>query len=143
MLEAMEARLLVAAVNADSTTESSAQVARHQFRHRRLLLAMAPRLRLTGVSAQSVTFAGTTGTLKLDDAVAFTGQVSGLAGSDAIDLADVSYGPSTQATFLGNDEGGTLTVTTGRRRQTSRCVGDYLSSNWTCKQRRQWRHHCR
>ena len=39
-----------------------------------------------------MTFAGTTGTLILDDSLAFTGQVSGLAGSDAIDLADVSYG---------------------------------------------------
>ena len=47
-----------------------------------------------GASAESVTFAGSTGTLTLDDAVAFTGQVSGLAGSDAIDLADVSYGPN-------------------------------------------------
>ena len=59
---------------------------------------------IDGASAQSVTFTGSTGTLKLDDAHAFTGQVSGLAGSDAIDLADVSYGPNTTATFLGNTE---------------------------------------
>ena len=45
--------------------------------------------------------------------VAFTGQVSGLAGSDAIDLADVSYGAGTTATFLGNTTGGTLTITDG------------------------------
>ena len=36
---------------------------------------------IDGVSAQPVTFVGTTGTLKLDDAVSFTGQVSGVTGS--------------------------------------------------------------
>ena len=55
-------------------------------------------------SAQAVTFTGSTGILTLNDAVAFKGQVSGLAGSDGIDLADVSYGTNTTATFLGNTE---------------------------------------
>jgi hypothetical protein len=66
-----------------------------------------------GVSDQSVSFEGITGELKLDDAVAFTGQISGLAGSDALDLADMNFGPATTATFLGNTAGGTLTVTDG------------------------------
>ena len=44
---------------------------------------------IDGPSAQSVTFAGSTGTLKLEDAPAFKGQISGLAGADAIDLADI------------------------------------------------------
>ena len=57
---------------------------------------------IDGASAQSVTFTGSTGILMLNDALAFTGQVSGLAGSDAIDLADLSYGANTTATFLGN-----------------------------------------
>ena len=85
---------------------------------------------IDGASAQSVTFAGTTGTLKLDDALAFTGQVSGLAGSDALDLADVSYGANTTATFLGNTTGGTLTVTDGTHTANIALVGNYLSSNW-------------
>src|SRR2546429_8397382 len=68
---------------------------------------------ISGVSAQFVTFTGTIGTLKLDNSLAFTGQVSGLAGSDAIDLADVSYSIQTQVTFLGNSTGGTLTITDG------------------------------
>ena len=80
-----------------------------------------------GASAAAVTFTSTTGTLKLDDAVAFTGQVSGLAGSDALDLADMSYGANTTATFLGNTTGGTLTVTDGTTRPTSR------SSATTCR----------
>ena len=56
---------------------------------------------IDGASAQSVTFAGTTGTLKLDDALAFTGQVSGLTGSDALDLADVSYGAQYDSDLFG------------------------------------------
>ena len=86
---------------------------------------------IDGASAQSVTFAATTGTLKLDDATAYTGQVSGLTGSDALDFADVSYGPDTTATFLGNASGGTLTVTNGTETAHVALVGDYLTSGWT------------
>ena len=86
---------------------------------------------ISGVSAQSVTFTGTTGTLKLDDSLAFTGQILGLAGSDAIDLADVSYGIQTQVTFLGNTTGGTLTITDGVHTANIALQGDYLSSTWT------------
>ena len=87
---------------------------------------------IDGASAQSVTFTGTTGTLKLDHSLAFTGQVSGLAGSDALDLADVSYGANTTATFLGNTTGGTLTVTDGTHTANIALQGNYLSSTWTC-----------
>ena len=86
---------------------------------------------ITGVSSQSVRFAGTTGTLKLDDGLAFTGQVSGLTGSDAVDLADVSYGANTTATFSGNVNGGTLTVTDGTDTAHIALLGDYLKSGWT------------
>jgi hypothetical protein len=89
---------------------------------------------ISGVSAQSVTFTGTTGTLKLDNALAFTGEVSGLAGSDAIDLADVSYGVQTQVTFLGDTTGGTLT-----HRQ-HRAAGRLPVIDLDAVQRRQWRH---
>ena len=86
---------------------------------------------IDGASAQSVSFAGTTGTLKLGDALAFTGQVSGLAEADALDLADVRYGANTTATFLGNADGGTLTVTDGTDTAHIALVGDYLGSGWT------------
>ena len=86
---------------------------------------------IDGASAQSVTFAGSTGTLVLSDALVFTGQVSGVAGSDAIDLSDVSYGPNTQVTFLGNTQDGTLTVTNGTQSANIALVGNYLSSSWT------------
>ena len=86
---------------------------------------------IEGASAQSVTFTGTAGTVILDDAVAFTGQVSGLTGSDTLDLADVSYGSNTTATFSGNASGGTLTVTNGTETANIALVGDYLNSGWT------------
>ena len=86
---------------------------------------------IDGASTQSVTFTGTTGTLKLDDAPAFSGQVSGLTGSDALDLADVSYGPNTTATFSGNIDGGTLTITNGSETAHIALLGDYLDSGWT------------
>jgi hypothetical protein len=86
---------------------------------------------IDGVSAQSITFAGSTGTLKLDDGIAFTGQVSGLTGSDALDLANVSYGANTTASFSGNAEGGTLTVTDGTDTAQIALLGNYLTSGWT------------
>ena len=86
---------------------------------------------IDGASAQSVTFAGSTGSLILGDSLAYKGQVFGLAGSDAIDLTDVSFGPSTQVTFLGNSAGGTLTVTDGTETAQIALQGDYLSSSWT------------
>jgi hypothetical protein len=85
---------------------------------------------INGVSDQSVNFEGTTGELKLNDAGAFTGQVSGLAGSDAFDLADVSFGPNTTVTSLGNTTGGTLTVTDGTHTANVSLVDNCLSSNW-------------
>ena len=98
---------------------------------RPVTVAAGATVEIDGASAQSIIFAGTTGTVKLDDALAFSGQVSGLTGSDALDLADVSYGANTTATFLGNVNGGTLTVTDGTDTARIALVGDYLHSGWT------------
>jgi hypothetical protein len=70
-----------------------------------VMVAEGATVEIDGASAQSVSFASTTGTLKLGDALAFTGRVSGLAEADALDLADVKYGANTTATFLGNADG--------------------------------------
>src|ERR1700733_12062870 len=85
---------------------------------------------INGDSPQPVTFTGTSGILEIDDSDAFTGQVAGLAGTDALDLADISYGATTTATFSGNASGGTLTVTDGTNTANIALVGNYLSSNW-------------
>jgi hypothetical protein len=86
---------------------------------------------ISGFDTQSVTFTGTTGTLTIDHSLAFTGQITGLAGADALDLIDISYGATTTATFLGNTAGGTLTVSDGARTANISLVGNYLSSSWT------------
>jgi len=86
---------------------------------------------IDGASAQSVTFTGTTGTLKLDNPLSFTGQISGLTGSDAIDLANISYGANTTAVYSGNANSGTLTVSDGSDTAQINLLGDYLQSGWT------------
>ena len=77
-----------------------------------------------------MTFTGTTGTLKIDHSLAFGGEISGLSGSDAIDLADVSYGVQTRASFVGDASGGTLTITDGAHTANIALQGNYLSSSW-------------
>ena len=86
---------------------------------------------ISGASSQAVIFEGATGTLKLDDAPAFTGHISGLTGADAIDFADISYGTNTKASFSGNANGGTLTVTSGTQTANIALSGNYLTSGWT------------
>src|SRR5581483_3787458 len=85
---------------------------------------------IVGPGTQSVTFSGSTGTLKIDQSLAFGGQISGLSGSDAIDLADVSYGIQTRASFVGDASGGTLTITDGAHSANIALQGNYLSSSW-------------
>ena len=85
---------------------------------------------ITGASSASVTFTGTTGTLKIDDSVAFKGEVIGLAGKDAIDLGDVGFGANTKVSFSGNIAGGTLTVTDGTHTANITLEGNYLKSGW-------------
>ena len=112
---------------------------RRQWRTRRpvpangapVTIANGATVEIDGPSGQSVTFAGTTGTLKLQDAVLFTGLISGLAGADAIDLSGFAYGANVTATYLGNTTGGTLTVTDGAKTARIALSGDYLSSTWT------------
>jgi hypothetical protein len=86
---------------------------------------------IDGASAQSVTFTGTTGTLKLDSPLSFSGQISGLTGSDAIDLANISYGANTTAVYSGNANSGTLTVSDGPDTAQISLLGNYLQSGWT------------
>jgi hypothetical protein len=86
---------------------------------------------IDGLGGQPVTFAGATGTLKLEDPQAFAGVISGLSGTDAIDLSGFAYGANVKATFLGNATGGTLTVTDRGKTTRIALSGDYLSSTWT------------
>jgi hypothetical protein len=86
---------------------------------------------IAGPGVGAVAFAGSTGTLVIGDTAAFKGQVSGVAGSDTLDLSDIAYNSTTTATFLGNASGGTLTITDGTDTAEIALAGDYLSSTWT------------
>ena len=94
-------------------------------------IANGATVEIAGPSAQSVTFAGTTGTLRLEDPQAFTGVISGLTGADAIDLSSLAYGANVEATYSGDATGGTLTVSDGTKTARIALSGNYLSSTWT------------
>lgn len=73
-------------------------------------------LEFGAASDQQVLFdAGAAGTLKLDDAAAFSGNVAGFGEDDKIDLGGISYGASTHLTYVANDfgTGGMLLVDDG------------------------------
>jgi fibronectin-binding autotransporter adhesin len=81
-----------------------------------------------------ITFAdGSTGTLKIDHSETFTGEISGLD-DNTLDLADIKWGSHTKISFVGDANGGTLTiVNTDDPTQVAHIHldGDYLGSSWT------------
>jgi autotransporter passenger strand-loop-strand repeat protein len=83
------------------------------------------------IGSGTITFAGG-GELKLDQSAAFTGLISGFALPDILDLADISFGPSTSATFVeaGNNTVGTLTVTDGMHTANLILLGQYMTSQF-------------
>ena len=101
-------------------------------------IATGATIEIAGADSGTVTFEGATGTLKLDDAPAFTGQIFDFTGngnvssSDQIDLKDISYGPETTASYTGNANGGTLTVRDAQHDTAQiSLVGDYENSTFT------------
>jgi hypothetical protein len=115
---------IVVAISTATTLSSSANTTPS------ITIANGATAEINGISDQSVNFTDTTGTLKLDQSLVFSGQVSGLAGSDAIDFADVSFGTNTTATYSGNTNGGTLTVSDGIHTANVALEGNYLASTW-------------
>jgi hypothetical protein len=81
-----------------------------------------------------ITFAdGSTGTLKIDYAEKFTGEISGLD-DNTLDLADITFNSHTKISFVGDANGGTLTiVNTDDPTKVAQIHldGDYLGSTWT------------
>ena len=62
-------------------------------------IASGAALELIAADSVSVHFNGSTGTLILDHSSAFAGQISGLSGSDQIDLKDIAYGTGTTVAY--------------------------------------------
>lgn len=86
-----------------------------------------------GVSSTSFAFAGQSGTLELDQSQSFTGQISGFAGGDQIDLADIAF--DSKLATLGysvnsGNTGGTLSVSDGTHTANLALLGSYMASNF-------------
>src|SRR5262249_22292072 len=81
----------------------------------------------------NVAFAGSTGTLSLKDPANFTITISGLTGSDAIDLANIDLSQNAKAEFVGYDpikNISTLIISDNQTIDTIYLVGDYSHSTW-------------
>ena len=87
-------------------------------------------MELTSASAGAVTFAGTTGTLQLDNSSGFSGTVAGLAGQDTLDLRDINFGSVQNPTYSGNSSEGTLSITDGTHAANIVLLGNYLASSF-------------
>jgi len=87
-----------------------------------------------GVGASpNVQFAGSTGTLQLDASQSFTGQISGFAGQDQIDLGDIACSDITTTLdyWMNSDNsGGTLTVSDGTHTANLALLGQYMASSF-------------
>ncbi len=85
-------------------------------------------------AGQTVTFAaGSTATLRLDQAGSFAGTIAGLAldGTNAIDLVSLGFvGGSTTASFTGDTAGGTLEVTNGSATVNLLLAGNYAAATF-------------
>jgi hypothetical protein len=88
-------------------------------------------LELTSAYSGTVTFAGSTGTLKLDRSSTFTGKIGGqLATGDIIDLADITAGAGATIGYSGNNSPGTLTVSDGTHTAHIALLGNYMAANF-------------
>ncbi len=89
-------------------------------------------LELAAAVSGSVTFAGSTGTLSLDQPSTFTGTVSGFQGQDIIDLPGIAFGANTTLGYLpnSNQTGGTLTLTNATHSANIALLGSYMASSF-------------
>src|SRR5208337_3641861 len=84
-----------------------------------------------GASSQNVIFAaGASGTLKLDSALNYAGNISGLSAGDTIDLTDLAYGPNMTVAYSVTNTGGTLSVSNGTETAYIALLGNYLPSEF-------------
>jgi hypothetical protein len=90
------------------------------------------KLDLFGASIADVSFAGSQGSLTLFDSPEFNGHVSGMAGADTLDLADIPFQGNTTPGYVpnGSNTGGTLSVTEGANTVNIALLGMYLASSF-------------
>ena len=81
---------------------------------------------------QAVTFTGTTGVLELAKSQTYTATITGFSktGKTGLDLVDIGFVSSTEATFSGTTTSGVLTVTDGTHTAHINLKGDYTASTF-------------
>ncbi len=86
----------------------------------------------TSSFSQNVVFQGTTGVLELAQSQGYNGTISRFSktGGTSLDLRDIGFVSSTEATFSGTASGGVLTVTDGDHTVHITLCGDYLASTF-------------
>jgi hypothetical protein len=98
-----------------------------------MMISGTQQTELFGPSSIKTTFAaGSTGTLKLDAATSYTGTVAGLTTVDRLDLANLTYSPTTTATTSNATKTSTtLNVTNGTQTAKIVLLGNYIASTFT------------
>ncbi|MEO7026756.1 MAG: hypothetical protein ABI056_04295, partial [Caulobacteraceae bacterium] len=81
---------------------------------------------------EAVAFTGTTGVLDLTQSKAYTATITGFSksGQTGLDLGDIGFVKSTEATFSGNTKSGVLTVTDGTNTAHIILKGNYTTSTF-------------
>jgi hypothetical protein len=77
----------------------------------------------------AVKFTDTTGKLVLDNSKSFSGKITGLSGTDTLDLADLQWDSGMHATWT-SANGGTLTVSDGTNTVKLALLGQYSASTF-------------
>ena len=85
-------------------------------------VAQGATVELAAAYAGTVNFAGTAGTLQLDNSTGFTGTVAGMSGQDTLDLRDLNFANVQQPVFSGTSSGGTLSLTERRHQRHNRAA---------------------
>jgi hypothetical protein len=85
---------------------------------------------LNAPSAAAVTFAGSSGTLQLDQSASYAGTVSSFGGQDQFDLSDIAFAANTTLGYSANNNnsGGALTVSDGINTANIAMLGQYMAS---------------
>jgi hypothetical protein len=97
-----------------------------------LVVGAGASVELTGANSGTVTFAGATGTLTVDNAANFGGKIGGqLAIGDVIDLTNITAGANATLAYSGNNSPGTLTVSDGTHTASIALLGNYTLANFT------------
>jgi hypothetical protein len=91
-------------------------------------------LDLLAASSANVTFSGAGGVLELGQSQGYTGAITGFSktGAASLDLADIGFVSTSEATYSGTKSGGVLTVTDGTHTARISLQGNYLASTFTC-----------